>query len=401
MGQPLDAQHHCPRQPVRQHIHGRGRRNRTGTTLHETITGSFGKGTVSLTASREDGVKFSLANAPTNNDTYPSPRRARWCRGSLSSRRRLRSSATPATTRTTATTCRSRATAPTRRTPALGCRSTNSTRGRIPPTTQSTEARSAGLSRSRGAPFPFGHRERVPDAVVQHRVDLTVSWVRRRVAKSSSRHCLLAPMLALATARMLSGTRGGQPRRVAPLAVPRKRGINAVKTSSFCPSRCAPSGSPPAAARTVVKTVAAKPTAAQVTAQRAARQDGAAGQQEQQAKQGILRPTGTLPCRRYQNFVAVDDPEGRPPEGFRGIPRWSDQARDMRSGVERRLHQHGGHVQLPRRGEGSSDGTRSGYNYIGAANYDTGQISAHLGNRRHMGASPRAGHISIRRRENR
>ena len=38
----------------------------------------------------------------------------------------------------------SRAAATTRRTPALGCPSTNSKRGRIPPTTQSTEARYGG-----------------------------------------------------------------------------------------------------------------------------------------------------------------------------------------------------------------------------------------------------------------
>ena len=37
-------------------------------TLNEDITGSFGNGTVSLTANREDGVSFSLVNAPTNND---------------------------------------------------------------------------------------------------------------------------------------------------------------------------------------------------------------------------------------------------------------------------------------------------------------------------------------------
>ena len=48
---------------------GEGVETGPGQTLHETINGSFGKGTVSLTANREDGVKFSLANAPTNNDT--------------------------------------------------------------------------------------------------------------------------------------------------------------------------------------------------------------------------------------------------------------------------------------------------------------------------------------------
>ena len=48
---------------------GEGVETGPGPTLNETITGSFGNGTVSLTAHREDGVSFSLANAPTNNDT--------------------------------------------------------------------------------------------------------------------------------------------------------------------------------------------------------------------------------------------------------------------------------------------------------------------------------------------
>ena len=46
---------------------GTGVETGPGQTLHEKITGSFGNGTVSLTANREDGVMFSLANAPTNN----------------------------------------------------------------------------------------------------------------------------------------------------------------------------------------------------------------------------------------------------------------------------------------------------------------------------------------------
>lgn len=35
-------------------------------TFNETVTGKFGNGTVSLTATRDDGVVFSLANAPTD-----------------------------------------------------------------------------------------------------------------------------------------------------------------------------------------------------------------------------------------------------------------------------------------------------------------------------------------------
>jgi hypothetical protein len=38
-----------------------------GPTLNEKINGSFGNGTVSLTAKRTDGVSFSLANAPTDS----------------------------------------------------------------------------------------------------------------------------------------------------------------------------------------------------------------------------------------------------------------------------------------------------------------------------------------------
>jgi hypothetical protein len=46
---------------------GAGVETGPGQTLNEAITGSFGNGTVSLTAKREDGVMFSLVNAPTNN----------------------------------------------------------------------------------------------------------------------------------------------------------------------------------------------------------------------------------------------------------------------------------------------------------------------------------------------
>lgn len=48
---------------------GTGVETGPGQTLTENVTGSFGNGTVSLTANREDGVSFSLTNAPMGNDT--------------------------------------------------------------------------------------------------------------------------------------------------------------------------------------------------------------------------------------------------------------------------------------------------------------------------------------------
>ena len=48
---------------------GTGVETGPGQTLHEDITGSFGDGTVSLTAHREDRVSFSLVNAPTDGTT--------------------------------------------------------------------------------------------------------------------------------------------------------------------------------------------------------------------------------------------------------------------------------------------------------------------------------------------
>jgi len=47
---------------------GKGVETGPGQTLSENVTGSFGDGTVSLTAHREDGVSFSLTNAPMGND---------------------------------------------------------------------------------------------------------------------------------------------------------------------------------------------------------------------------------------------------------------------------------------------------------------------------------------------
>jgi hypothetical protein len=48
---------------------GTGVETGPGQTLQENITGSFGNDTVSLTANREDGVSFSLLNAPTDGKT--------------------------------------------------------------------------------------------------------------------------------------------------------------------------------------------------------------------------------------------------------------------------------------------------------------------------------------------